>query len=331
MSSAFDNLTPDCILNAIEEGMDCQLTGLTAPLPSYINRVYELQSVAGEKLIAKFYRPGRWDRAALQDEHDFVLDCAADEIPVVAPLSLAHGDTIGEYGGILYSVFPKKSGREMGLHDDDGWLRLGRLVGRIHQAGWQRDAENRLTMHPETTTIPEINMLLDGGFLSRHQADRFKDVTGRIVEIALREFEEVELQRIHGDCHRANILERPDEGLMVIDFDDMVMGPAVQDIWLLLPGHANSTRHEINLILEGYEQFMEFDDRQLRLVEILRAMRIIYFLSWCSTQVDDFKFQSNFPDWGSELFWQRELADLEHQYHAILNDERLNDGSHGFL
>ena len=324
MSACFEDLTPDRILEAIEEGMDCQLTGLTAPLPSYINRVYELQSVAGEKLIAKFYRPGRWKRPALQDEHDFVLDCAAEEIPVVAPLHLSDGATIGEYDGILYSVFPKRSGREMELCDDEGWLRLGRLVGRIHQAGWQRDAENRLTMHPDTTTVPEIGMLVDGGFMSAHATGRFKDVTSRIVEIAQREFDGVELQRIHGDCHRANILERPDDGLMVIDFDDMVMGPAVQDIWLLLPGHANDTRQEINLIMEGYEQFMEFDDRQLRLIEILRAMRIIYFLSWCSTQVDDFKFQSNFPDWGSEMFWQREIADLEHQYHAILNDERLN-------
>ena len=326
MIASFENLTPDCILDAIESGMDCQLTGLTAPLPSYINRVYELQTVGEERLIAKFYRPGRWSRAALQDEHDFVLDCAALEIPVVAPLELAGGGTIGEADGILYSVFPKRSGREMGLHTDEGWRRLGSLVGRIHQAGAQRDAENRLWMHPESTTLPEIGALLDGGFMSAYQAGRFKEVTSRIVEIALREFEGVELQRIHGDCHRANILERPDEGLMVIDFDDMVMGPAVQDIWLLLPGHANSTRHEINLILEGYEQFLDFDDRQLRLVEILRAMRIIYFLSWCGTQVDDFKFQSNFPDWGSDMFWQREVADLEHQYHAILNDERLNGG-----
>lgn len=323
MSGSFDNLFPDRILDAVETGMECQLTGLTAPLPSYINRVYELQAMGGERLIAKFYRPGRWTRAALQDEHDFVLDCATDEIPVVAPLELVDGETIGEHEGILYSVFPKRSGREMNLHTDEGWRRLGSLVGRIHLAGSRREAGNRLRMHPETTTKPEISQLLDGGFMSPHQTGRFKDVTSRIVEIALREFEGVELQRIHGDCHRANILERPDEGLMVIDFDDMAMGPPVQDIWLLLPGHANHARHEINLILEGYEQFMEFDDHSLRLVEILRAMRIIYFLAWCSTQVDDFKFQSNFPDWGSEMFWQREVADLEHQYHAILNDERL--------
>jgi len=323
MSAGFENLTPDCILDAVEMAMGCQLTGLTAPLPSYINRVYELQPVAGDRLIAKFYRPGRWKRTALQDEHDFVLDCAAEEIPVVAPLELANGGTIGEYDGILFSVFPKRSGREMDLHTDEGWRRLGSLVGRIHLAGSRREAGNRLQMHPATTTIPEIGQLLDGGFMSPYQSDRFKDVTSRIVEIALREFEGIELQRIHGDCHRANILERPGEGLMVIDFDDMVMGPPVQDIWLLLPDHANRTRHEINLILEGYEQFMEFDDRSLRLVEILRAMRIIYFLSWCSTQVDDFKFQGNFPEWGSEMCWQREISDIEHQYHAILNDERL--------
>jgi Ser/Thr protein kinase RdoA (MazF antagonist) len=324
MNATFESLTPDRILEAVETGMGCELTGLTAPLPSYINRVYELQSITGERMIAKFYRPGRWRREALQDEHDFVLDCAADEIPVVAPVELNDGGTIGEFDGILYAVFPKKSGREMELHSDEGWRRLGSLVGRIHLAGARREGVNRLRMHPESTTLPEIRMLLDGGFMPAHAASNFKDVTGRILDVAIREFEGVELQRIHGDCHRGNILERPGEGLMVIDFDDMVTGPAVQDIWLLLPDHANRTRHEINLILEGYEQFAEFDDRQLRLVEILRAMRIIYFLAWCSTQVDDYKFRANFPDWGSEMFWQREVSDLQHQCHVIFNDERLN-------
>lgn len=113
---------------------------------------------------------------------------------------------------------------------------------------------------------------------------------------------------------------------MVIDFDDMFMGPAVQDIWLLLPGHANEVRHEIDLILEGYERFVEFDDQTLQLIEILRAMRMIYFLGWCNMQRDDRRFQNNFPDWGSDSFWNREIADLEHQYQKIQNDKRLKAG-----
>ena len=324
MSIGFENLSPDGILNAVETAMDLQLTGLTAPLPSYINRVYELESVAGERLIAKFYRPGRWTAAALQDEHDFMTDCAADEIPVVCPLQLANGETIAESDGILFSVFPKRSGREMQLHSDEGWQRLGRLLGRIHLAGSRDTAPHRLRMHPETTTIPEVKQLLDGEFLSPHQAVRFKTITEKIIDVALAAFDGVELQRIHGDCHRANILECTNEELMVIDFDDMVTGPAVQDFWLLLPGHADQVRYELDLMLDGYEQFLEFDDRTLRLVEILRAMRMIYFLSWCSTQVDDVRFQTTFPDWGSEMFWQREISDLERQYQIILNDSRLN-------
>ena len=159
--------------------------------------------------------------------------------------------------------------------------------------------------------------------MSPHRAGCFRDVALRIAEIALHEFEGVELQRIHGDCHRGNILERSEDGLMIIDFDDMAMGPPVQDIWLLLPDHAGRARREIHLILEGYEQFMEFDESSLRLVEILRAMRIIYFLAWCSTQVDDYKFRFNFPDWGSDMFWQREVDDLKHQLQAVMSDERL--------
>lgn len=325
MNDGFASLTPDRLLDAVESAADRPLTGLTAPLPSYINRVYELQTMAGERLIAKFYRPGRWSRAALQDEHDFVLDCAEDEIPVVAPIRLSDGGTIAEYEGILFSVFPKMSGREMELHTEEGWRRLGRLVGRIHLAGCRRTAANRLTMHPESTTLPEMEQLLSGCFMSPHQAERFKEICSRIIDLAVGQFEGIGMQRIHGDCHRANILERPGEGLMVIDFDDMVMGPAVQDIWLLLPGHADQSAFEINLILEGYEQFMEFDDCSLRLIEILRAMRNIYFLAWCSTQVDDYKFRTHFPDWGSETFWQREITDLERQYHVILQDERLKN------
>lgn len=326
MSGVFDSLTPERILEAVEEETGQSFTGLTAPLPSYINRVYELENYAGERLIAKFYRPGRWNRAALEDEHCFLLDCAAAEIPVVAPLILENGTSIGMWEEIYFTLFPKRAGREMMMKSDEVWYRLGSLIGRMHAVGLERDAQYRLVMHPETTTIPERDQLVNGGWMSDHISASFRDVVDRIIEIALPLFDEVLLHRIHGDCHRANILERPSEGLMIIDFDDMVMGPAVQDLWLLLPGYAQECRHEIDLILEGYEAFVDFDYRQLRMMEVLRAMRMIYFLAWCSTQAGDYRFQTLFPDWGSDHFWQREIADLHKQLHIIEQDPSCKSG-----
>jgi Ser/Thr protein kinase RdoA (MazF antagonist) len=117
-----------------------------------------------------------------------------------------------------------------------------------------------------------------------------------------------------------NFLHRPGEGIMVIDFDDMLTGPPIQDLWLLLPDHAVKCRREIQLLLQGYEQFREFDDRTLKLIEPLRAMRIIYFLAWCSRQSSDYKFRTLFPDWGNEIFWQTEIKDLEQQLAVIKKD-----------
>jgi Ser/Thr protein kinase RdoA (MazF antagonist) len=136
-------------------------------------------------------------------------------------------------------------------------------------------------------------------------------------------FDDIEPIRIHGDCHRANIIERPEEGLMVIDFDDMMMGPPVQDLWLLLPGHAHDVSRELNLILEGYETFMPFDDYSLKLIEPLRAMRMIYFLAWQKRQLNDPRFRQQNPEWGSDAFWQQELRDLEHQFHMINRSSHL--------
>ena len=240
MKGVFDALTPERMLATIEAHTDEVLTGLTAPLPSYINRVYEIETQQGERMIAKFYRPGRWSEAALQDEHTFLLDCAAEEIPVVAPLRLKGGRTLGRLEQISFALFPKKSGREMSLLSDEGWRRLGGLIGRMHSVGKARDAADRLILHPEHTTLPEREQLLQGGWMTPSIAADFSRVTDQIIDRAIRLFEGVELHRIHGDAHRANVLERPGEGLLLIDFDDMVMGPAVQDLWLLLPDHATS-------------------------------------------------------------------------------------------
>lgn len=312
----FDELVPDRMLDAVERATGEGMTGLATALPSYINRVYEVQSVSGERLIAKFYRPGRWTLAALQDEHDFVADCEAAEIPVIAPLSLG-GQTLHEADGIYFTIFPKRFGRQLEINSPKDWVRVGRLLGRIHAVGCQREAESRTDLHPEVSTEEHINTLLEGEFVTPRYEQLFEEVADELLDQLDGLFDDVEFSRIHGDCHCGNLLNRPGEGLMVIDFDDMMMGPAVQDMWLLLPDRVASCRREVDLLLRGYETFREFDHMSLSLIEPLRAMRIIYFLAWCSRQVDDFKFQADHPDWGSDSFWQREITDLRGQLDVI--------------
>ncbi len=315
----FQALTPDVIIQAVESATGKRMTGFTSPLPSYINRVYELQSMDETRLIAKFYRPGRWSFGALQDEHQFIADCALAEIPVISPLILSNGQTIDIVDDICFTVFPKRFGREFEVTCDEDWIRLGRLVARMHVAGSMSKANDRITLHPLKSTAADLKQLIDGGFVSPRYLPEFKEIGRKLLDLSEDLFENIEYTRIHGDCHNGNLLHRPSEGLMVIDFDDMMMGPPIQDIWLLLPDYANESRMEINLILEGYEQFREFDYRTLKLIEPLRAMRIIYFLAWCSKQVDDFQFKNTFPHWGSDAFWTKEIADLQTQLIVIIN------------
>jgi Ser/Thr protein kinase RdoA (MazF antagonist) len=141
----------------------------------------------------------------------------------------------------------------------------------------------------------------------------------QFIEASAPLFDGLERIRIHGDCHRGNILDRLEQGLLLIDFDDMAMGPPVQDLWLLLPDRATKSSHEIGLFLSGYERFRKFDRAGLRCIEPLRAMRMIYFLSWCSRQVGDFQFKRNFPDWGNDTFWQREINDLREQVGFVMD------------
>jgi Ser/Thr protein kinase RdoA (MazF antagonist) len=309
----FENIMPDRLIEAVEQATGFSMTGLTSPLPSYINRVYEFQAKDGTRLIGKFYRPGRWSKEAIEEEHQFVLDCKSHEIPVVSPLNLIDGATLGQVDGIHFTVFPKKLGREFEVIEDEDWRRLGRVVARIHVAGSIQKAETRTVLHPGISTANDIRQLTEGGFVTPRHVESFQEIGRQIVESSSDIFDDAEFIRLHGDSHRGNLLYRPQEGIMVIDFDDMMTGPPVQDLWLLLPDHAENCGPEIDLILEGYEMFREFDRRTLKLIEPLRAMRIIYFLAWCSKQANDYKFKTNFPDWGSDGFWQQEINDLKRQ------------------
>ncbi|NLG19578.1 MAG: serine/threonine protein kinase [Fibrobacter sp.] len=309
---SFENLMPESILDAAEHALETRLTSLISPFPSYINRVYELRAADGDKMVIKFYRPGRWSREAILDEHRFIFDCQEAEIPVVTPLCFKNGESLGEYNGISFAIFPKRSGRQLEINDNSDWCRLGSLIARMHLVGERRNAPARLTIEPSVSTASDLEHLYKNVIPPRF-GNQYRDTAMRLIDISAPLFEDVRKIRIHGDCHRGNIMDRLDEGFLLIDFDDMAMGPPVQDMWLLLPDRPDACRREIELFLSGYERFRTFDRASLRCIEPLRAMRMIYFLSWCSRQAQDFQFRRNFPDWGSDSFWQKEINDLREQ------------------
>ncbi|MEI7900400.1 MAG: serine/threonine protein kinase [bacterium] len=319
MNADFASLTPDRVLDAVEEAARQRCTGVIRPLPSYINRVYDVEVDSGEHVVAKFYRPGRWRREALLDEHAFVRACADDEIPVIAPLPFADGGTLGEVDGISFAFFPRRGGRPIEPADpgDALWGRLGALLARIHRVGERVSAPARLTLHPLITTTADLDYLLDNGFLDAREAQRLETFGLALLEAIEPLFKAGETIRLHGDCQHTNVIERPDSGVFLIDFDDMMNGPPVQDLWMLLPGRPEDARQELEQVLEGYETFRVFDRRTLALIEPLRAMRMTYYLAWCARQARDAAFLQNHPDWGSRAFWAKELAELEAQLGVI--------------
>ena len=324
-TGSFDLLTPDAVVAAVEQTHSCRLDGTVTPYPSYVNRVFGLRSDDGTPLVVKFYRPGRWSWEAILDEHDFIYDCAEDEIPVVTPIRVSEGDTLFEVtvvsAGVeetyFYALFPKMGGRSFDAESDEDWYRLGAIVGRCHLAGRKRQAVFRESCHPVSNTEVYLAELLANDLVHPDCKAAFEMLCTEMIAFISPLFDVVAQQRIHGDCHRGNILHRGDEGLLLYDFDDMVNGPAVQDIWLLLPDYASNCRRELIMLLDGYQQFSRLEHITLRLIEPLRFMRMVYFLVWRARQRHDFWFRKNYPDWGNEAFWIKEVEDLRIQQNVI--------------
>ena len=326
---AFDLLSPDLILDAVESAFDVFLTSVVTPYSSYINRVYGLETDDGERFVVKFYRPDRWTTNAILEEHRFITDCVEAELPVVSPITNAAGSTLqcavamddegitDEGARFFFALFPHRGGRQFDAERDEDWIRLGSVVARLHQVGKMRTAPSRRIFTPAETTSRQLEELRTGGVVHPDVAPEFFGIVDSVLERISPGFDGLDAQRIHGDCHRGNILDRPGEGLMLIDFDDMLTGPVVQDIWLLLPDYAESAYRELELIMEGYEQFARFDRATLRLVEPLRFMRMIHYLAWASRQRFDGRFRESFPDWGGKAFWIKEVEDLQVQERVI--------------
>lgn len=313
----FHHLDPASIIGLVEIALDCGLSNLCRPYNSYINQVYELQDAEGRGLVAKFYRPGRWSLSAIQDEHDFLLDLQAEEIPVVAPLRQKSGTTLADHFGIPYAVFPKRGGRYPDEFSEEQWIAIGRLLGRIHSVGAGHLPRDRQHLHPQETTRRHLDYIINSGLLPADLSERYQQITTDIIRLIVPEFNALEMIRIHGDCHRANIIDRPGEPLMLIDFDDMVIGPPVQDIWMLLPGTLADCPVEVDLLLEGYESFRPFVRATLQLIEPLRAMRYLHYTAWCVRQVVEDGRTRVMDDFGSRAYWLSEIDDLAEQRERI--------------
>ncbi len=313
----FSHLTPDAVINAVEDALQVRCSNLCRPLNSYINRVYEVGLDAGGFLIVKFYRPGRWSYDALQDELDFLKELEAAELPVVPPIPGANGALLHKVGDTWFAVFPKRGGRPLDEPSAEDWIQLGRLIGRMHVVGENRAPRDRIHLHPKQSTLAHLDFIIRSGTLPVQYRQPYEKCVTNLVDEISPLFEDVETLRLHADCHRGNILFRPGEGYHLLDFDDMAVGPAVQDLWMILPDRLPRARGELNLLLEGYETFRNFPYDTLKLIEPLRAMHFIHFTAWCARQKADGGFARLSPDWGSQAFWRQEISELEKQLQEI--------------
>ncbi len=329
----FFELTPDQVLEAVETtGLLC--TGRCMALNSFENRVYdvelesdeqpEFKHLSANRRIVKFYRPGRWTKEQILEEHEFVLDLKNSEIPAVYPLRFPDGSTVKQIpkSGIWYTLFPKVGGRAPAELSDEQLIRVGRLLGRIHNTGAQKLARHRLKLDIQTYGRSNLKYLIERQWIPLEFQARYKSAVEKICEISTPFFETVQFQRIHGDCHLGNLLWNQ-SGPFFLDFDDMVMGPEVQDIWLLIPGRDPEAKRQRAVLLEGYREFRDFDLRQLRLIEPLRALRFIHYTAWVAKRWDDPAFPQAFPQFGSHQYWRSETEDLEEQLRLIENTDPM--------
>ncbi|HET7307267.1 MAG TPA: serine/threonine protein kinase [Gammaproteobacteria bacterium] len=313
-ATPYAELTPDSLLNAIDAAGWHTNGGLLA-LNSYENRVYQVGIEDEPPLVAKFYRPGRWSDAAILEEHAFVAELAGLDIPAVAPLADATGATLLHHGSFRFALFPRRGGRAPELDSATNLEWLGRLIGRIHAAGSVRSFRQRATMDVENLGVPARAAVLESSFLPAELVPRYEEVSLAVLDGARRAFARTgryRTLRLHGDCHPGNILWT-DAGPHFVDFDDAVMGPALQDLWMLLSGARTDMAVQLAAVLDGYRQFADFDAGELHLLEALRALRIMHYAGWIARRWDDPAFPRAFPWFDSPRYWENHIQSLREQ------------------
>jgi len=315
LAGLFNRLTPEQVIDAVEvRGQRC--SGRFMALNSYENRVYQLELDDGTTVVGKFYRPGRWSRQAIQEEHDFLAELQELEIPVAAPFELEPGRTVGEVEGIFYALFARIGGRAPQELADEQAAMLGRLIARIHNVGAQRDAPARRRLTPETYGRDNLRFLLEHEKIPPEARASYSASVEALLDRIAPLFAGVPLHRIHGDCHLGNLIWAPD-GATFLDFDDSCVGPAVQDIWMLVPSYDEDGQRQRRLLLEAYAQFRDFDPAWLRLVEPLRALRYVNYATWIARRWADPTFPRTFTHFGTLNYWEGQIQDLREQIARI--------------
>lgn len=338
MPHAFESLTPDLVLDALDS-VGLRGDGRLTPLSSYENRVYQVHLEDGSDVVAKFYRPGRWSDAQIQEEHDFAAELMAYEVPAIGPLRLQN-KTLHHFGGFAFAVSPRRGGRAPELDDDEVLEWIGRFLARIHTVGARKPFATRPAINVHTFAIEPKEWLLANNMVPLDVQSawtrRCEDAIELIAAYAplaassgkkSSEVDEIRLLRLHGDCHPGNILWTPADakpelgpGPHFVDLDDARSGPAIQDLWMLTSGDRRQRTRQLGALVDGYEQFREFDRRELALIEPLRTLRLIHYSAWLARRWSDPTFPVNFPWFGSSDYWQGQVQMLEEQIEAMQED-----------
>lgn len=312
-SHPYDALTPDVILDAVET-LGFQCTGEFLALNSYENRVYRIATETG-LVAAKFYRPDRWSREQTLEEHTFALELAEQEIPVVAPLVDAAGVSLHHFNKFDFAVFPWQPGRAPELNNDEDFEILGRYIGRIHAVGSSRPFEYRPELNIDTFGSVPAKFLLQGQFFPPHIESVYEGLIEQLLSQIRATFEAaapVSKIRLHGDCHLSNVLWT-ETGPHIVDLDDCRMGPAVQDLWMLLSGEREDRERQLRAVLAGYTEFNDFNVQQLQLIEALRTLRLIHYSAWLAKRWGDPAFPIAFPWFDSVRYWEDHILTLREQ------------------
>ncbi|MAJ41045.1 MAG: serine/threonine protein kinase [Pseudoalteromonadaceae bacterium] len=311
---SFEDLTPDLILDAIESVGIYAESGLLA-LNSYENRVYQFKAEDGLRYVVKFYRPERWSKAQIQEEHDFAFELAEAEVPVVAPIK-RNGESLFEHQGYVFVLFPSVGGRQFEVDNLDQLDVMGRLIGRMHQVAKSKPFEHRPTFSCEEYLHTAKVHLQKSNLVPMGISTAFYTILDLVIEQAQAQYKNVQGIRLHGDCHAGNILWAG-EALMFVDLDDARQGPAIQDLWMMLSGDRQTQLLQLDTLVNAYEEFCDFDHTQLKLIEPLRAMRIIHYMGWVAKRWSDPAFVRNFSWFAEDKYWEQQILALKEQFAAL--------------